>query len=71
MFMIIFAGFVFFAPNILGHSDVAPVRKKDPGEKFPWQYLAKFEIGKWHSLSNKTLNENRCKKIDIVDEKNF
>ena len=57
--------------NILGHSDVAPVRKKDPGEKFPWQYLAKFEIGKWHSLSNKTLNENRCKKIDIVDEKNF
>lgn len=26
--------------NILGHEDVAPTRKKDPGEHFPWQHLA-------------------------------
>ena len=36
--------------NFLGHSDIAPRRKKDPGEKFPWRYLAKQKIGIWHDL---------------------
>ena len=57
--------------NILGHSDIAPTRKKDPGEKFPWKYLAKFGIGKWHSLSQKTLIKNRRKKISHIDKKSF
>ncbi|MBD1109240.1 N-acetylmuramoyl-L-alanine amidase [Pelagibacterales bacterium SAG-MED50] len=57
--------------NILGHSDIAPDRKKDPGEKFPWEYLAKFKIGNWHSLSQKTLFKNRGKKITLIDKKNF
>ena len=30
--------------NILGHSDIAPSRKKDPGEKFPWQFFAKKKL---------------------------
>ena len=38
--------------NILGHSDIAPNRKKDPGEKFPWKYLAKFKIGNWQYQSD-------------------
>ena len=57
--------------NILGHSDIAPFRKKDPGEKFPWKYLAKLGVGRWHSLSNKTLKKNRMKKIHINEEKIF
>lgn len=35
------------AENILGHSDVAPGRKKDPGELFDWQRLAKKGVGFW------------------------
>ena len=34
--------------NILGHSDIAPNRKKDPGEKFPWKELAKNKLSYWH-----------------------
>ena len=50
--------------NILGHSDIAPSRKQDPGEKFPWEYLARKKVGLWHSLSNKILKKNRILEID-------
>jgi N-acetylmuramoyl-L-alanine amidase len=33
--------------RVLGHSDVAPVRKRDPGEKFPWARLAAAGVGHW------------------------
>ena len=32
---------------MLAHSDVAPSRKKDPGEKFPWAKLAAAGVGLW------------------------
>ena len=49
--------------NILGHSDIAFERKKDPGEKFPWRYLANKKIGIWHQIDEKKLKKMRNKKI--------
>ena len=57
--------------NILGHSDIAPIRKKDPGEKFPWSILAKNKIGVWHSLPNLILKNNRLIKTDHKDNNYF
>ncbi len=31
--------------NFLGHSDISPYRKNDPGEKFPWKKLFKYNLG--------------------------
>ena len=55
--------------NILGHSDVAPLRKKAPGEKFPWKFLAKRKIGLWHNLNIRQCCKLRGKKI--IDNKYF
>jgi len=57
--------------NILGHSDIAPDRKKDPGEKFPWKYLAKKKVGLWHSLVGQRLKENRMFKTNRISKKYF
>jgi N-acetylmuramoyl-L-alanine amidase len=57
--------------NILGHSDISPDRKKDPGEKFPWKYLAKNKIGIWHTLTSQTLKQNRMIKIDNTSKEYF
>jgi len=57
--------------NILGHSDIAVLRKKDPGEKFPWEYLSKNKIGIWHKLNKQDLIKNRKLKTSKIEENTF
>ena len=57
--------------NVLGHSDIAPDRKKDPGEKFPWKELAKSKLSQWHNLDVKKLKQKRLIRLNLIEESNF
>ncbi len=56
---------------ILGHSDIAPNRKRDPGEKFPWKELSKNKLCHWHNLNEKNIRKFRKQKITLKNERIF
>ena len=57
--------------NILGHSDISPERKKDPGEKFPWRQLAEKKLCFWHTLNEKKIKKFRNKNLTKRKSENF
>jgi len=58
--------YVIKKENFLGHSDIAPLRKLDPGEKFPWKRLSKYKLGCWYERRSKKLKLTNYKKIESI-----
>jgi N-acetylmuramoyl-L-alanine amidase len=48
------------ADRVLAHSDIAPARKKDPGEKFPWKKLHEHGVGLWIAPEEITEGKSFC-----------
>jgi N-acetylmuramoyl-L-alanine amidase len=54
------------AQAVIGHSDIAPLRKKDPGEMFPWNKLALDNIGIYATMQ-KIRKKGRLRPLNAAD----
>ena len=57
--------------NILGHSDIAPLRKLDPGEKFPWNFLSKKGVAIWYPNNKLKVNDIETKSMRKIFFRNI
>tara|TARA_B100001964_G_C14162324_1_gene567375 strand:+ start:323 stop:1072 length:750 start_codon:yes stop_codon:yes gene_type:complete len=56
--------------NVLGHSDIAPFRKIDPGEKFPWNKLNENKLSYTPKIISK-VEEDKSSKIKTNDKNKY